>query len=280
MPTITLASLMDAWAAFNTVVILFALGLGYHQQRDAPRLFSAPVWRALLGYNLLLPGMGLLAVVTLQLFAAPVITGMALCIACAGGTSAGALVLAARGSGAAAALLIVASVALSLFVVAGFSALNLIPPGEFSYAALALYLAAISLLPLLGGFAFQRQFPRLAERLRPPLEKLGSALVILLVVVLAVRHGQAILTGPAQPMLAAALLVLLFALPPLLEQPASWRRTLVLVTLVRNLSLVLSLLVVLPDAAAILPTVLAFGLFMYIAAFSLLGLWRRADRRA
>jgi predicted Na+-dependent transporter len=135
-------------------------------------------------------------------------------------------------------------------------------------------LLAITLTPLGAGMLLQRLFPVTSRQWQPRLERLGSVLVILLVLALAVRYGRAILTGPLEPLLAALVLVAMFVLPPLLEPVAEVRRTVVLVTLIRNLTLVLSLVAVLPDSTTLLPTVLAFGLFMYLTAGVLLWRWR------
>jgi len=69
--------------------------------------------------------------------------------------------------------------------------------------------------------------------------------------------------------------VLLLVLPPLLlERQQVLRKTLVLVNLVRNLTLTLALLALMPQASALLPTVLAFGLAMYLICGWLLWRWR------
>ena|SRR3990167_7063480 len=268
--------IMDFWALLNTVVIMFALGLSRPPQPGA-KYFAGRHWpllRSTLGYNLLLPALALIAIKTTAWFTADTLSAMTLCIAAAGGTSAGAFVTQVKGSPALAAKLIVMLLGVSLLAIAIFSQLHWIELGTLSLQGLALYLLTITLMPLFIGRALQRRHPAVALHWQPWFDRLGSLLVILLVIALAVRHGREILTGPAEPMFAAALLVLLFVLPPLLEPEPGCRRTLVLVTLIRNLTLVLSILAVLPQAAVLVPTVLAFGLFMYLMTAMLVWYWR------
>lgn len=268
--------IMDYWALLNTVVIMFALGLSGPPQPGA-KSFAGSRWillRSTLGYNLLIPALALVAIKTTDLFAHETLSAMTLCIAAAGGTSAGAFVMQVKGSPALAAKLIVVLLGVSLLAVTVFSQLGWIELGALSLGGLALYLLTITLAPLFIGRGFQHLYPVIAKRWQPLFDRLGSLLVILLVIALAVRYGREILSGPAEPMIAAALLVLLFVLPPLLEPEVGWRRTLVLVTLIRNLTLVLSILAVLPQSAALLSTVLAFGLFMYLMTAMLVWYWR------
>ena len=99
----------------------------------------------------------------------------------------------------------------------------------------------------------------------------------MLVLALLLRHGAEVLGGPAEPLWAATTLVLLLVLPPLLlERQRVLRKTLVLVNLVRNLTLTLALLALMPQASELLPTVLAFGLAMYLMCGWLLWRWRAA----
>ena len=120
-----------------------------------------------------------------------------------------------------------------------------------------------------------RYLPKRGREWHPKLNAAGSAMTLLLVIALTVRFAVEILGGPKEPIYAATILVLLFVLPPLiLERTYAQKRTIVLSTLIRNLTLVLSLVAVLPDQDALLPTVLAFGLLMYLASGVLLLAWR------
>lgn len=267
-----MSGVLDYWALLNTVVIM--LGLGMAPAKGEQHGGWWPLLRVLAGYNLLLPLLVWLLVRSLGWLSADALAAMILCIACAGGTSAGAFVTQVKGSVTLAATLIVWSLVLSLASIALFSQWQWIQPGALSLSQLALYLLAITLLPLLAGRGLRRVVPALCTRWQPRIERLGSLLVVLLVIALAVRYGREILTGPGEPLWAAAVLVLAFVLPPLLEVRESFRRTVVLVTLIRNLTLVLSLLAVLPDAPALIPTVLAFGLFMYAMTGLLVWRWR------
>lgn len=267
---------LDGWATLNTVVIMFALGLS---DEDGARhtWVSWPVWRAVLGYNLIIPALLLWAVIGFEGFSPAVTIGMALCIAAGGGTSGGAFVLGVRGATHAAAKLITLLALVSLAAVILFTGLQILAFGALSFAGLATYLLGVTLMPLGVAIIVKRYFPAGAARIKVPLEKLGSVLVILLVMGLALRYGAEILQGPEEPLWASLLLVAVFVVPALFERQAVWRRTVVMVTLIRNLSLVLSLLAVLPQAADVMPTVLSFGLFMYVTAGGLLWFWRSKD---
>lgn len=265
--------LLDAWALLNTVVIVLGLGLA-HDATHQYRIFSFPVLRAVIGYNLLIPALALAALKSSGWFSPQALMAMSLCVACAGGTSAGAFMSQIKGSAALAATLIVASLGASLCTIAVFSQLHWISIGSLSLPQLAAYLLAITLVPLWSGKALCRHFPAHSALWQPHVDRLGSLLVVLLIVALAVRYGKPILTGPREPLLAALCLVLIFVLPPFLERLPTQRRTIVVVTLIRNLTLVLSVLAVLPNAHALLPTVLAFGLLMYAMTGVLVWRWR------
>lgn len=271
-----MSTILDFWALLNTLVIMFALGLA--AERHGPEESeTGTLLRTLLGYNLLMPALILIVIKTTDWFSASVLEAMTLCIAAAGGTSAGAFVTQVKGSPVLAGKLIVLLLGSSLAAIAVFSQMKWIQLGSLSLGYLAVYLLAITLLPLFAGRTARRYAPTFSMQWQPKVERAGSLLVILLVVALAVRYGREILTGPLEPMLAALALVLMFALPPLLERNPVRRRTIALVTLIRNLTLVLSMLAVLPQAPHLLPTVLAFGLFMYIATGVLVWRWRKAN---
>lgn len=266
--------IMDYWAMLNTLVIMFALGLD--ERESQPGHSTGKLVGMALGYNLLIPATALLIPRALGWFSGDTLAAMALCVAASGGTSSGAFVSSVQGSSTMASRLIVLLLGISLLAVALFSRLEWITLGPLSLGTLATYLVLITLTPLWAGKLARRFFPAQATHWQPRLERLGSLLVILLVLALAFRYGREILTGPVEPLLAAAVLVALFTVPPLLERTVAVRRTVVLVTLIRNLTLVLSILAVLPQAATLVPTVLAFGLFMYLTAGVLVWRWRPA----
>lgn len=265
--------IMDYWSVINTVVIMLALGLandkGKNQGSDVAFLLRATV-----GYNFFIPMLALVFVKTHSWFSADAIAAMTLCIAAAGGTSAGAFVSLVKGSASLAAKLIIALVGVSLAAIALFSKLQWIALGDLSLTSLGMYLLAITLIPLVLGYFLRRRYEDLSSIWQPRIERVGGLLVILLVLVLAMQYGRDILTGPSEPILAAFFLVVTFLVPPLFEPDLTHRRTIVLVTLIRNLTLVLSMLAVLPHASNLIPTVLAFGLFMYLMTGLLVLRWR------
>ncbi|WP_416396179.1 hypothetical protein [Allohahella sp. A8] len=269
--------LLDWWVALNTIVIMFALGAARHEENLHEPWLSWPLVRAVLGYNTLIPAGALAMAFSFGWFSSPVITGMALCIAAAGGSSAGAFVAAAGGSGRAASVLIVCLVGVSVAAINLFSWAGVIDLGDVSFLSLSAYSLAITMVPLIAGMFARYLVPEHTDRAQPYIERLGSWLVGLLILVLAGNYGYDILTGPVEPLIAAVLLGLVFAAPPMSERAKVWMRSVVLVTLIRNLSLALSLLAILPEPEQVLPTVLAFGLCMYVMAAGLLWYWRRLD---
>ena len=88
--------LIDFWAMINTLVIMFALGL--HQSTSQAQKPSGFVLGRILIYNTLLPSVVLVIVSKMHLFSSGGLSAMALCIASAGGTSAGAFVKQVKGS--------------------------------------------------------------------------------------------------------------------------------------------------------------------------------------
>ncbi len=252
----------------NTIVIMLALGMAYRP--TAGQLQVAVIARAAIGYNFVAPALGLMLLASFTTwFSAETLTALSLCLAAAGGTSAGAFV---KKSGASAtfttaltATLLILLLGQSLAVIAVLSVTGKLDFGPLSITALCGYLLLITLVPFGVGILLARQWPLVSHRWQPRLERSGSMLVLLLIVGLLWRYGAQILTGPAEPLWAAAALVTLLVLPPLLlERQPVLKRTLVLTTLIRNLTLALSLLVIMPNAALLLPTVLAFGLLMYL----------------
>ncbi len=268
-------AVLDSWSLLNTVVIMLGLGLN-RETTDTHALWSLPVLRVVIGYNLLVPALAILILQATAWFSAATLAAMSLCVACAGGTSAGAFVTQVKGSPTLAVTLIVGALGASLITIALFSQWHWIDLGTRSLLDLTAYLFAITLIPLWAGYALRHYFPAGSAQWQPRVERLGSLLVILLVIALAIRYGTAIITGPSEPLVAAVMLVLIFALPPFIERAPTYRRTAVIVTLIRNLTLVLSLLAVLPNAETLMPTVLAFGLFMYLMTGLLVWHWRVA----
>lgn len=264
-------TLLNYWALLNTVIIMLGLGLAEH---SADRQSPWPLLRAAFGYNVIIPALLLVAVKQSYWFSTETLAAMSLCIAAAGGTSAGAFVSQVRGSARLAAQLIVVLVGVSLATIALFSYWHWITLGSVSLPRLGIYLIAITIVPLVIGRIVRAHFPIQSALWKPQIDSAGSLLVILLVLALAIRYGREIVTGPSEPLWAALILVLMFVLPPFFESEISQRRTIVLVTLIRNLSLVLSILALLPGSASLMPTVMAFGLFMYMTTGMLVWRWR------
>ncbi|MDZ7871375.1 MAG: hypothetical protein U5L02_19600 [Rheinheimera sp.] len=275
---------IDSWALLNTVLIMFALGLAWRpgDTRQQP----AVLLRATLGYNLLIPALGLLVLASqTSWFQRDTVLALGLCIAAGGGTSVGAFVQKTGAAPALTATLIMLLQGLSLIVIAGLAFFGVVqfdgfafgvPAfGALSLADFAGFLLLITVAPFLAGIAVNWYWPQRSLRWQPRLERAGSALVLCLVAALMLQYGPDVLSGPAEPLWAAATLVLLLVVPPLLfERQAVIRKTLVLVSLVRNLTLTLALLALMPQASALLPTVLAFGLAMYLMCGVLLWRWR------
>lgn len=270
-------SLFDVWAALNTVLIMLTLGLSF--ERKAQDHHYTALARAALGYNLLIPiiGWSLLGYAT-DWFSEPILMAMMLCIVCAGGSSVGAFVTRVGGSASLAGTLILVSLGLSLVAVTGLSFSGLATFSALPVTQLVFYLLMITVIPFASGIAIMQFLPRHGAQWQPKLNTAGSVMTLLLVIALTVRYAVDILGGPEGPIYAATILVILFVVPALmLERNSAQKRTIVMSTLIRNLTLVLSLVAVLPDQEALLPTVLAFGLFMYLTAGVFLLAWR-SDR--
>lgn len=263
-----MSALLDHWALVNTMIILLALGMAY-RPADGQRHFAV-LTRAAIGYNFVLPALGLTLLASYtSWFTAETLTALSLCIATAGGTSAGAFVqktgVSATPTTTLTATLLIVLLVLSLCVIAGLSVSGKLDFGTLSVTVLCCYLLLITLVPFWVGTVLARQWPSGSNIWQPWLERIGRGMVLLLIVSLAWRYGAEILSGPTEPLWAAAALVILLVLPPLLlERQPMLKRTLVLTTLIRNLTLALSLLLIMPNAAQLLPTVLAFGLLMYL----------------
>lgn len=270
-------SVFDVWAALNTVLIMLTLGLSF--DRTAQDHHYTTLARAALGYNLLIPiiGWSLLGYAA-DGFSDPILMAMMLCIVCAGGTSVGAFVTRVGGSASLAGTLILVSLGLSLVAVTGLSFSGLATFSALPVTQLVSYLLLITVMPFVSGIAIMQFRPRQGAQWLPKLNAAGSGMTLLLVLALTVRYAVDILGGPKGPLYAATILVMLFVIPAwLMERNSVQRRTIVLSTLIRNLTLVLSLVAVLPEQEALLPTVLAFGLFMYLTAGGFLLVWR-SDR--
>lgn len=266
-----MSALSEYWAMVNTAVIMLALGM------RAPAPVNIPVaglLRAVVLYNIALPSVALAVFYAYGIFGTNTLAALSLCVAAAGGTSAGAFVGAVQGMPGLAVRLFILLLIASLIMIGAFTQLGLVPLGNGSLASLGFILFALTLLPLLTGKALLFLLPNVTATWQPKIEKLGSLLVILLVISLAARYGAGILSGPGEPLLAGVILTLILVLPPLLEPDWRFRRTITLITVVRNLSLALSLLALTSSSTAGLNTLLAFGLFMYLAAGLLVWRWK------
>ncbi|GAA3957082.1 hypothetical protein [Allohahella marinimesophila] len=262
------------WPAMNTVLIMFAMGLARSDTSGSVAVLSWPMARVVLGYNVVIPWGVLLVVAARDLFSRSVVAGMALCIVSAGGSSTGASVLAARAPASSAAKLILVLGIVSLLMILALSLARIEYAEAPSTAFVSLYLLLLMAMPLAAGRYIRQRYPQTSGSLSSVSGRLASVSIIALIVMLAIDHGRLIILGPVEPLMAAAVLVLSFTVPAGFEQQGAWRRVALLVTLTRNLALALSLAALLPDRAEILPTVLAFGLMMYIATGVMLLYWR------
>lgn len=263
---------LSAWAVLNSLVIMLTLGLAH--RRQAERYPPALLLRATLGYNLVLPALGLwLLASCTRWFDSHSLLAMSVCVAAGGGTSAGAFVKKIGAAPGLTATLIILLQGLSLVLLGALAVAPVVDIGLLP--ALCGYLLLLTVAPFGVGLALARRWPQTTRHCLPWLERLGGALVFLLVLALLARYAAAVLGGPTEPLWAAATLLCLLVLPALLlERQPELKRSMVLVSLVRNLTLVLAVVAVLPTAAQLLPTVLAFGLFMYLACGLLLLFWR------
>lgn len=280
-------------ATTNNVIIMLALGLA------RPSATSATKWplllRSALGYNLLVPaiGLGILCFYNND-FSAETLLAMACCILAAGGTSAGAIAsrLGASPSLTANLLLLLPVVGLLTMailsvvlpsILAEFAANQMASPLVHQMTSLLAesfrYLLLITVAPFGLAKILSACWPQLCGFLQQKLEKLGSLLLVALIAALLWRYGIDIICASWQPLTAAIFMVGIFLLPALIFEPWLWqssveiKRSLVLTSLVRNLTLVLAMVTAMPDAQLMLPTVLAFGLLMYLTCGVLFWRW-------
>ena len=237
-------------------------------------------WIWLLIANLVLVPLMALAALTLLDLPPAVATGLLLAAAIPGGSS-GPLVaaIARREPGPAPA---------ALFVVLALVSGALVPVLS-GLAGLALDLGAlvgllvVQLVPWAIGAWLRRARPALARRWVRPLQRLGTALLVALVIALIISEGGAIgIVG--WPALGAAALIMsataaLFLLPPgraMVPDPAALGPALASISLVRNLTLALLVAAAASTPAATSLAILVFGIAMFVIAIGLAYAARRA----
>ena len=187
-----MSELLNNWAMINTIVIMLALGMVYRPA--AGYLHVAILARAAIGYNFIFPALGLTMLASFTTwFSAETLMAMALCIAAAGGTSAGAFVnkvdtvvtnsvpFGAMYSATLTAKLLIILLGLSVSVIAGLAVTEKLNFGALSITKLCSYLLLISLAPFLVGITLTRHRPQLSLRWQPLLERSGTVLVVLLI---------------------------------------------------------------------------------------------------
>lgn len=262
---------LDLLALSSAWLVMFSLAL------LAPSDVARPsAWRmaVLLGY--VLPGLALLGLAAWGIDTHHM-QGLALCIAAGFGTSGAALHRLAGGDGQQAARLVIAS---------GLLALPLIPLAVLGFGGPELnldLLGQVLLVCLLGqtlpyalGRALMRWRPLLGRQLAPPLERLASTLVMLLIALVALQTLPR-LAGHAELLLAAGLLVAVLLSASLGRRPVAAGSP-QMVLLVRNLGGAILVARVLPQPAEVLLAIAAFGLPMYGTALLGVALHRRALR--
>lgn len=126
-------------------------------------------------------------------------------------------------------------------------------------------LVLFQLAPLVAGMLVRRVRPALAERLAMPTTKLANALLLVVILGLLVMKGRVLAdVGLAAMLLAAALVPMCMALGFAIPGPSDQRRSLAMVTGVRNISLALLLGATYFPAALTDATILTAGLFCMV----------------
>jgi len=288
-----MTSAITLLATTNNIIIMLALGL------SRPRTTSATTWslllRSALGYNLLVPALGLgILYFYNNYFSAETLLAMACCILATGGTSAGAIASRLGASPSLTASLLLLLPAVGLLIMAMLSVVlpsdlvditanQITAPVVHQMTGLLAesfrYLLLITVVPFGIAKVLSARWPQLSELLQQKLEHLGGLLLIALIAALLGRYGIEVLCGSWQPLIAAIFMVGIFLLPALIfetwlwQSPVEIKRSLALTSLVRNLTLVLVMVTATPVAQLMLPTVLAFGVLMYLTCGILFWRW-------
>ena len=208
-----LVGLLIGVAVFNTMLAL-GLGLNLQALRQWCGRPSLPL-RVLLGSCVLVPVVGLLLLQTPWSWsmAKPIRTAIALMAIC---PSAPLAMRRARGAGGdhqLAALLQEGAALLAIITVPVMALLFRWSFGldgwEVRPIDVALQVGQVQILPLLLGLVLRRWRPRLADRLRTPLERLANGLLILLVVALLLKLGPSLWTFLSGNLVALIAMVLM-----------------------------------------------------------------------
>lgn len=243
------------------LAVVSTLAAGLAAGTSAPRAQRRPLGRAraalvVVANVIALPGLAWALTSLIDVSGA---AGLVLCAAAPGGSTGPLLAVVAGGDAALAARwfigLTVAGTA------SGFVVLSVLAPrGLDGLARAAIIVAAFAVVPMLSGAVIGRRWPARGAALTPWLARLGLALLLATVGVLAVRHGH---TATPAALGCAAVVVSASLAIGLAGRTRAERLALAQVTAVRNLTLALLALAAIDSAPAATAAVLSYGLVMY-----------------
>ncbi len=262
------------------VSVMFAMGLDLTMESYTRALSRRRVViRGLLLNFVVVPALGIGLATGFSLESA-VGAGLVLSAIAPGGGTGTLLTQHARGDLALSVALLTLMAPLSLVGTSLLAAWALPDAGSLNAWAVARTMAIYQLFPLMAGMALRAARPQEALRLFPWATKLGTALLVVVVVGLLVAKGHLVLSVGVGGLVASGLTVVVslalgFALPG--DVPT--RSALGLTTAVRNLSLALLLSTTFfPDPRTTM-TILAYGLLMYLLSAPVV-LWLRSSHES
>lgn len=266
--------------AIATLVVVMMVAIGL---RTEPHEFRAVIERrwlvvVMMLVNTVLIPLAVWGLVTAASLPTEVAIGLMLCAASPGGATGPLFATQARGHTALAVATMVLLAMLSVLTAPPTMAL-VAGSSDVGSAALVLpmmgTLVVFQLVPLVGGMAIRRWFVTFANRVSGPANAAATVLLLLVVVGLLITKGHVLLELSGTSLAACVgMVVLCLGVGALLSRDAAMRRSLSMVTGVRNLSLALLL------SASWFPdpltdaTILSFGLFCMIIPFVVAVAWR------
>jgi len=156
----------------------------------------------------------------------------------------------------------------------------LLMPGDVAAdpAGIARIVVLTQLVPLVGGLAVRARFQSVATRLHPPVQKLSTALLVLLVVLLTVAYAGEMrqLVGTGTLLISTVVVVGSLLLGYALGGPAkSTREVLATTTAARNVAIALLIATTNFTEPAVLTIIVAFGLLSLVVSGPVASLWGR-----
>jgi len=267
--------------AIAALVVVMMLAIGLRTEPHEFRVVFERPWLlvATVLVNVVLIPLGVWGLVTVASLPDEVAVGLMLCAVSPGGATGPLFATQARGHVALSVASMILLAMISVVSAPPTLALAFGGMSEVGSGALLLpmmgTLALFQLLPLVAGMALRRWFVVFADRVAGPANRVATALLLLIVAGLLVLKGDSLLELSALSLSVCVGVVLLsLGAGALVSRDGAMRRSLSLVTAVRNLSLALLLSASFYPAALTDATVLSFGLFCMVIPLAVSLAWR------